>query len=77
MMQVIYEGARYIRIAALSFIPTMITMAMPVVAIVGDSERPLFAGIISMITNVFFNYMLIYGHFGAPALGVMVQGLVQ
>lgn len=74
--QVIYEGARYIRIAALSFIPTMITMAIAgSMRSVGDSERPLFAGIISMITNVFFNYMLIYGHFGAPALGVIGAGI--
>ena len=29
------------------------------------------AGIVAVFVNLFFNYVLIFGHFGAPAMGVM------
>ena len=74
--EVINMGAQYIKVAALSFIPTMITMAISgAMRSVGDSRKPLFAGMISMVTNVFFNYVLIYGHLGMPALGVVGAGI--
>ena len=46
---VILEGSRYIVIAALSFIPTMFTMAIAgSMRAVGDSKSPLIASLISM-----------------------------
>jgi len=36
----------------------------------GKTILPMTAGIISVLVNLIFNYILIYGHFGAPALGV-------
>ena len=36
----------------------------------GESIKPMVAGICSVITDVVFNYILIYGKFGAPRLGV-------
>lgn len=36
----------------------------------GDSIKPMIAGIVSVIVDVVFNYLLIYGHFGMPELGV-------
>ena len=73
---VIFEGSRYIVIAALSFIPTMFTMAIAgSMRAVGDSKSPLIASLISMMTNLFFNYALIYGHFGFPAMGIVGAGI--
>lgn len=36
----------------------------------GDSVKPMTAGIISVAADVIFNYLLIYGSFGFPQLGV-------
>lgn len=73
---VILEGSRYIVIAALSFIPTMFTMAIAgSMRAVGDSKSPLIASLISMVTNLFFNYALIYGHFGFPTMGIVGAGI--
>ncbi len=36
----------------------------------GDSVKPMLAGVASVIVDVVFNYLLIYGKFGMPALGV-------
>lgn len=36
----------------------------------GDSVKPMTAGIISVAVDIIFNYLLIYGKFGFPCLGV-------
>ncbi|MCR5847336.1 MAG: MATE family efflux transporter [Lachnospiraceae bacterium] len=35
-----------------------------------ESFKPMIAGVISVFTDVIFNYLLIFGHFGFPKLGV-------
>lgn len=68
---VISEGMKYIRIAALSFIPNMISL--PIVAAMrasGDTKTPLASGILSFTSNVLLNYLLIYGNFGFPKFGL-------
>lgn len=37
---------------------------------VGDTKLTMKVNVVSNLVNVFFNYLLIYGHFGFPALGV-------
>lgn len=36
----------------------------------GDTVLPMTAGIAAVLTNLVFNYILIFGHFGAKAMGV-------
>ncbi len=36
----------------------------------GKPKVPMYAGIVAVIVNLFLNYVLIFGHFGAPRLGV-------
>ena len=36
----------------------------------GNPKVPMVAGIIATLVNLVFNYILIFGHFGAPAMGV-------
>lgn len=36
----------------------------------GQTIAPMFAGVIAIFTNLFLNWVLIYGHLGAPTLGV-------
>ncbi len=38
---------------------------------VGETTVPMVAGIAAMLTNLVGNYILIFGHFGAPELGVV------
>lgn len=69
---VIVEGMKYIRIAALSFIPNMISL--PIIAAMratGDSKTPLYSGILSFAANVLLNFCLVYGNFGLPSLGLL------
>lgn len=37
----------------------------------GETQLPMRAGIIAVFVNLVFNYILIFGHFGAPKLGVV------
>ena len=36
----------------------------------GETVIPMIAGIVAVFVNLFLNYVLIFGHFGAPAMGV-------
>ena len=36
----------------------------------GETVVPMASGVIAVAVNLFFNYVLIFGHFGAPAMGV-------
>ncbi len=36
----------------------------------GETMVPMLAGVAAVLTNLLLNYVLIFGHFGAPALGV-------
>ena len=36
----------------------------------GQTTVPMVSGIVAVFVNLIFNYILIFGHFGAPALGV-------
>lgn len=53
----------YLPMGAASILSVMIRCA-------GRAEYPLYAGITSAIVNTGLNYVLIFGHFGFPALGV-------
>lgn len=37
----------------------------------GETNVPMIAGLIAVFVNLIFNYILIFGHFGAPKLGVI------
>lgn len=68
---IIAEGTTYMRIAALTFIPTAMTLSLgSAMRSIGQTKIPLYAGVVSVLTNAFFNYVLIFGHFGFPRWGV-------
>ena len=41
----------------------------------GETFMPMMAGIIAILVNLVFNYILIFGHFGAPAMGCVGAAL--
>lgn len=64
-------GASYLSIVAISYPFTAISMAyISILRAVNQVKVPVAITCIALFINVFFNYMLIYGNFGAPALGV-------
>lgn len=69
--EVIEQGIAYLHIASISFIFFGITtITTRVLCAVQTVNISLGASIVSLITNVFFNWVFIFGNLGAPALGV-------
>ena len=64
-------GVEYLRIVGFAYIMQVFCMAMS--TLLRGTERvriPMIASIISVATNLFLNWVLIYGHLGAPAMGI-------
>lgn len=64
-------GHDYLRIMLIGLVPFAITQVYAgSLRETGESFKPMIAGIGSVVTDVVFNYLLIYGKFGMPRLGV-------
>lgn len=69
--EVIMLGKEYLRIVSLSYIVTGITFAYGVASrSIGEARIPMIVSGVSFIINTVFNYLLIFGKFGFPELGV-------
>ncbi len=69
--QILDEGVKYIRIMFHVGIPMTISACIASsLRDMGRVKLPLVVTIIATLTNTVFNYLLIYGNFGFPALGV-------
>ncbi len=65
-------AAKYLAIYALSFLPMTIgSLLSSYLRCQKETKLPLYAGICSAILNTGLNYLLIYGKFGFPNLGVL------
>ena len=65
-------GIRYLRVAGMAYILQCLAVAMS--TLLRSTHRvklPLYAGIASVCTNCVCNYILIFGAFGAPKMGVV------
>ena len=64
-------GTSYLRIAASSYLFTSISTCLGIaLRSIGEARIPLFTSVLSLVLNIFFNYILIFGRFGCPALGI-------
>lgn len=64
-------GASYLSIVALSYPLTAITNTyVAMMRSVGQVKAPVLISCMVILINVILNYILIFGHFGAPAMGV-------
>ncbi len=69
---VIREGAAYLRITALIYLPHGISLVTSnVIRSVGNVKLGLYISIISFMVNIGCNYIFIFGKLGMPAMGVM------
>ena len=66
------EYARqYLLIMVLGMIPFTLTQVYASsLRETGESLKPMVGGVVSVVVDIVFNYILIYGKFGAPAMGV-------
>ena len=65
------EGMRYMRVMLIGLLPFCVSQVYSsTLRESGETRLPMIAGVVAVLVNLLFNYILIFGHFGAPALGV-------
>lgn len=65
------EAAQYLKITAMSFIPMAVSvLCATLLRCLEKAALPLYAAIFSAIINTGLNYILIFGKFGFPKMGV-------
>lgn len=68
---VLEEGVKYLRLMLWGLLPFALTNAYAsTLKESGNTFVPMLAGISAVLVNLAGNYILIFGHFGAPAMGV-------
>lgn len=64
-------GEQYMLIMLVGLIPTVIEQVYgSTLRECGETVVPMITSTMAVFINLFFNYVLIFGHFGAPAMGV-------
>ena len=64
-------GAKYMKVMLWGLLPFAVQQAYgSTLRETGETMLPMKAGIVAIFVNLVFNYILIFGHFGAPAMGV-------
>lgn len=65
------QGVTYLKIQLYGFIPLCLTSSVTAsLRGVGDTTTPMIYNTVANVVNVFFNYVMIYGKFGCPVMGV-------
>ena len=69
-------GLEYLAVMVWGFFPFALANAYSsTLRETGETFVPMVAGIIAVLVNLCLNYVLIFGHFGAPAMGVVGAAL--
>lgn len=69
--QTLYYGREYLSIMVWGFLPfAMTNVYASTLRESGESTVPMLSGVAAVLVNLVLNYILIFGHFGAPAMGV-------
>ncbi|MCQ2432152.1 MAG: MATE family efflux transporter [Clostridia bacterium] len=64
------SGVEDVRLIAVSLVPFVLVQCYAgTLRETGETFVPMLAGIVAVLVNLVFNYILIFGHFGAPAMG--------
>ena len=70
--QLILVAASYLKIIAVSYLPMTVTLMLSALfRSVEKSKYPMYVSVIAVLANVFFNWILIFGKFGCPRLGII------
>lgn len=69
--RVLAQGAGFVRIIALGYLPTMLTLIYSaVLRSTGSVRLPMWASIAAAVLNLALDWLLIFGHLGLPRLGL-------
>lgn len=69
--QVLIHGLSYLKLMLWGLLPFALANAYSsTLRETGQATVPMVAGVAAVLVNLVLNYILIFGHFGAPALGV-------
>ena len=64
-------GRSYLLIMLVGILPFAVAQAYTAtLREAGETMLPMVSGVVAVIVNMVFNYILIFGHFGAPQMGV-------
>lgn len=64
-------GKQYLDIQLYGFVPLCMTITVTAALRgIGDTKTPMIYNTIANVVNLGFNYVMIYGHFGVPKMGV-------
>lgn len=64
-------GLDYIHVMVVGLVPFALTQVYAsTLRECGESMLPMKAGLIAVVVNLVFNYLLIFGNFGFPCLGI-------
>lgn len=73
---ILQHGKDYLKVMLWGFLPFALSNAYSgTLRETGETVVPMAAGIVAVFLNLFFNYVFIFGHFGAPAMGVQGAAL--
>ena len=65
-------ASNYLKVMLVGLLPFMVVQSYSsTLREAGETVIPMIASVISIVVNLCLNYVLIFGHFGAPALGVV------
>ena len=68
---VIEQGVAYLKMVALSYIFTTISLAYAAaLRSIGQAKIPMYGSLVGLVFNGILNYIFIFGKFGAPVMGV-------
>jgi len=75
-IRVINVAVPYLKIVAISYIFTAFTIVYStLLRSMGNTKMAMYASIVTLIINITLNYLLIFGNFGFPKMGVAGAGL--
>ena len=70
--EVVRLGASYLKLCCLSYLPTVVSVCIASsIRALGKTKVPMMISIFSVLLNVLFDYIFIFGHFGVKAYGVV------
>lgn len=71
-LDTLFYGKRYLTVMLFGLLPFAFTNAYSsTLRETGETTVPMVAGVAAVLVNLCLNYVLIFGHFGAPQLGVV------
>lgn len=74
--EIIELGAKYLKIVLAGYVFTGITFLYGFsLRSIGNTFQPMLISAVALLCNAFFNYVFIFGKFGAPAMGVQGAAL--